>query len=361
LRIFNPIERVFGMEIELRPFDPFKATEADWKIFHEYRYKRYPEFAPGDPITANDAVENSLRFMRDEEYIETHSVHLVDAPDEWIGLVRVSTLKETSPSYEENKHQCFVYNVALLSSYRGKGLAKKLLAPVLDFAKRYEKRLIIADVSEADGKRFIKKLKAEEAQSGVENRLDLTNLDWNLVEEWAKDGPVRSPESQLEYFQDCPDDILEEYCKLYTEVMNQAPRDDLDVGDFITTPEFRRQYEKIQKELDTTWLTAVTREPNGDISGLTEVFYRPSKDPLIYQELTGVPEKYRGTGKGKWLKAIMLQEVRKRWPTVTSVVTGNATTNAPMLSINERLGFKVHRESIAVQMKTTDLEKYLTE
>ena len=94
---------------------------------------------------------------------------------------------------------------------------------------------------------------------------------------------------------------------------------------------------------------------------MTEVLYRPSKDPLIYQELTGVPKKYRSTGKGKWLKAIMLQEVRKRWPTVTSVVTGNATTNAPMLSINERLGFKVHRESIAVQMKTTDLEKYLTE
>ncbi|MHA1963707.1 MAG: GNAT family N-acetyltransferase [Candidatus Thorarchaeota archaeon] len=349
------------MEIELRPFDPFKATEEEWKIFHEYRYKRYPEALPGDPITADDVVEKSLRFIREEEYIETHSVHQKGVSDEWIGLVRVSVMKETSPSYEENKHFCYVYNVALLTPYRGKGIAKQLLAVVLEFAKRYKRRIIIADTSEEDGKKFIKKLKAEEAISGVENRLDLTKLDWDMVEEWATEGQVRSPESKLEFFQDCPDDIIEAYCKIYSEVGNQAPRENLDVGDFVITPELRRTYEKYQKDVDVTWLTAFTREPNGDISGMTEVLYRPSKDPLITQELTGVSDKYRGAGKGKWLKAIMLQEVRKRFPTVTTVVTGNATTNAPMLSINERLGFKVHRESITAQMKTEDLENYLAE
>lgn len=356
-----PIAWVIVLEIELRPFDPFKATRKEWKQFHEYRYKRYPEAHPGDPITADDVVEKSLRFMREEEHIETHSVHEKGTPDEWIGLVRVSVMKETSPSYEENKHQCFVYNVALLTPYRGKGIAKQLLEVVLEFAKRYKRRIIIADTSEEHGKRFIKNLGAKEALSGVENRLDLTKLDWDMVEEWTKEGPVRSPESKLEFFQDCPDDILEEYCKLYTVVDNQAPREDLDVGDYIITPELRRQYEGYQKDVDATWLTVITKEPNGDISGLTEVRYRPSKDPLIYQDLTGVPEKYRGSGKGKWLKAIMLQEIKKRWPTVTSVVTGNATTNAPMILINERLGFKVHKESIVAQMKTEDLEKYLAQ
>lgn len=347
------------MEIELRPFDPFKATEEEWKMFHQYRYKRYPEVHPGDPITADDAVEKSLRFMREEEYIETHSVHQKGATDEWIGLVRVSAMKETSPSYEENKYQCFVYNVDLLTPYRGKGIAKQLLAVVLEFAKRYKRTLIIAQTSEDHGKRFFKKLKAEEALSGIENRLDLTKLDWDMIEEWVKEGPVRSPESRIEFFEECPDVIIEEYCKFYTQVGNQAPREDLDIGDFVITPDLRRTYEKYQKEVDVTWLTAITREPNGDISGMTEVLYRPSKDPLITQDLTGVSDKYRGTGKGKWLKAIMLQEVHKRFPTVTTVVTGNATTNAPMLSINERLGFKVHKESVVAQMKTEDLEKYL--
>ena len=347
------------MEIELRPFDPFKATTEEWRSFHEYRYKRYPENAPGDPITADDVVEKSLRFMRDEEHIETHSVHERGKPDEWIGLVRVSHIRETSPSYEENKHQCFVYNIDLLTPYRGKGIGKKLLEVVLEYAKRHKKELIIGETSEEDGKSFIRKLKAQEALSGVENRLSLTKVDWEMVDEWIKDGPVRSPESKIEFFQDCPEDIIEEFCKIYTEVGNQAPREDLDVGDFITTPELRRQREKYHKDCDVTWLTAVTREPNGEVTGLTEVLYRPSKDPLIYQDLTGVSEKYRDSGKGKWLKATMLREIREQFPTVTTVVTGNATTNAPMLSINNRLGFKIHKESLVAQIKTKALEEYL--
>jgi GNAT superfamily N-acetyltransferase len=347
------------MEIELRPFDPFKATKEEWRQFHEYRYKRYPEVHPGDPITADDVVEKSLRFMREEEYIETHSVHEKGKPDEWIGLVRVSVMKETSPSYEENKHFSFVYNLVVLTPFRGKGIARQLLPVVLEFTKRYNRNVIIGETSEDDGKRFIKKLKAKEALSGLENRLDMTKLDWGMVDEWIKEGPVKSPDSKLEFFQDCPDDIIEQYCKIYSEIGNQAPREDLDVGDFIITPELRRTYEKYQKDVDVTWLTAITREPNGDISGLTEVLYRPSKDPLITQDLTGVSEKYRGSGKGKWLKSVMLREIQKRWPTVTTVVTGNATSNAPMLSINNRLGFKVHREQILAQMKTEDLEKYL--
>jgi len=347
------------MEIELRPFDPFKATKEEWRKFHEYRYKRYPEAHPGDPITDDEVVENSLRFMREDLDIETHFVHLKGKPDEVIGLIRMVAIKKSSPSYEDNKHTCDVMNLAVLTPFRRKGIGTQLLDVVLDFAKRYEKSLIIGDSTEVDGKAFIKKLNAKEALSGIENRLDLTKLDWDMVEEWAKEGPIRSPDSKLEFFHECPEEILEEYCKIYTTVLNQAPREDLDVGDWIITPERRRKAEQHQKDVDVTWLTTVTREPNGEISGLTEVMYRPSKDPLIYQELTGVPEKYRGSGKGKWLKAIMLKEIRQRFPTVTTVVTGNATTNAPMLSINERLGFKVHNESIVAQMKTEDLEKYL--
>ncbi|MGY5872060.1 MAG: GNAT family N-acetyltransferase [Candidatus Thorarchaeota archaeon] len=347
------------MEIELRPFDPFKATAEEWKSFHQYRYKRYPEVNPGDPITADEIVEKSLRFMREEEYIEEYTVHLKENPSEQIGLLRLKYIKEESASYKDNKHICFVSSFALLTPYRGKGIGRQLLSSVLEFAKKYEKSLIIGDASEEDGKNFIKKLNADEALSGVENRLDITKLDWALVEKWVHEGPERSPDSNLEFFEECPEEIIEDYCSIYTEVVNQAPLEELKMGDWVVTPELRRQYEKHQKDVDVTWLTAITREPNGDISGLTEVLYRPSKDPLIFQDLTGVPKKYRGSGKGKWLKAIMLQEVKKRFPTVNSVVTGNATSNAPMLSINERLGFRVHKEAIVAQIETEKLEKYL--
>jgi hypothetical protein len=52
-------------------------------------------------------------------------------------------------------------------------------------------------------------------------------------------------------------------------------------------------------------------------------------------------------------------EIRKRFPNDTLVVTGNATTNALLLSINDKFGFKPHKEIIVSQMNSEDLEKYL--
>ncbi|MHA2085913.1 MAG: GNAT family N-acetyltransferase [Candidatus Thorarchaeota archaeon] len=347
------------MEIELRPFDPFKATAAEWKNYHQFRYKRYPEFAPGDPITSDIAVEESLRTLRKEQHIETHTVHLKEKPNEQIGLLRLAVMRKDSASYEDNKHICEIMGLSLLKPYRRKGIGSQLLKKVREFAVKHEKNLIISFTSEDDGKAFMRKLKADEALSGIQNRLSLESLDWDMVKQWAKEGPERSPESKLEFFYETPDDIIEEYCAIYTEVMNQAPRDELKVGDYIVTPEVWRTWEEHNKKVGTTRITVITREPNGDISGLTELIHLPSKVPLIFQDLTGVPEKYRGSGKGKWLKAVMLLRVREEYPDIKTVVTGNATSNAPMLSINERLGFKVHRESIGYQIELKKLEKYL--
>ncbi len=69
---------------------------------------------------------------------------------------------------------------------------------------------------------------------------------------------------------------------------------------------------------------------------------------------------YRGRGLGKWSKAAMLLRVRKELPQVKTVITGNATTNATMVSINKRLGFKPHWEGIVAQIALEDLEAYLS-
>ena len=41
------------------------------------------------------------------------------------------------------------------------------------------------------------------------------------------------------------------------------------------------------------------------------------------------------------------------------VTTGNATTNAPMLSINNQLGFKKHKETVSAQIPIKQLKNYL--
>jgi len=55
----------------------------------------------------------------------------------------------------------------------------------------------------------------------------------------------------------------------------------------------------------------------------------------------------------------MLKRIRKEFPDITTILTGNATSNAPMLAINDRLGFKVHQEIYGVQLETEKIGKYL--
>lgn len=80
---------------------------------------------------------------------------------------------------------------------------------------------------------------------------------------------------------------------------------------------------------------------------------------------TAVARPWRGRGIAKALKALkalkarMLRLVRERRPGVTLMTTNNAASNAPMLSINARLGFVRHKEVGTYQVGPAALQAWL--
>ena len=79
----------------------------------------------------------------------------------------------------------------------------------------------------------------------------------------------------------------------------------------------------------------------------------------LEQELTGVSCEFRGRGLGKWLKAKMILHIKDTYPDVKRIITGNAEANAPMLSINERMGFKKYKGAEGYKFQTEELAKKL--
>ena len=73
-----------------------------------------------------------------------------------------------------------------------------------------------------------------------------------------------------------------------------------------------------------------------------------------------LPE-YRNHGLGRWLKAAMLAKVARERPLVRWVRTDNATTNAPMLKINEELGFRPYRGESVWQVDLEQVRAYLAQ
>ena len=81
--------------------------------------------------------------------------------------------------------------------------------------------------------------------------------------------------------------------------------------------------------------------PTGSCVGGTEVTFEPWEPATAFQQNTGMDPAHRGLGLAKWCKAVALERVRVERPEVERVRTGNAFSNAPMLAINDALGFTV--------------------
>jgi GNAT superfamily N-acetyltransferase len=354
LSIFLPVE------IELRPFDPTNLSSQDWSIYHEYRRKRHLETNPEDPILDDASAQKSLIVQFENPEIEPHVFAIFEPGNQstQIGEFVYIGIRDDAKMFEKNKH-LVMFNISLLPEYRRQGIGRNLLTHVYEYAKKNEKPIIISDTNESDGRGFFKSIGAQEALSNAQNRLTLEGVDWDMMQSWIDDGVKRSGGSKLQFFYYVPEEIIDPFAKFMTEVGNQAPFEELEVNDILATPEVLRKREEDYRKMGVIWLCLISVEENGDISGMTEISYRPEKETMISQGLTGVHEKYRGKGLGKMLKAAMLLRIQEEFPKVKIITTGNANSNAPMLAINERMGFKLHKVSVNAQIKTEDLGKYL--
>ena len=347
------------MDVLTVPFDPERATREEWRRFHAYRRLRSRETEPDDPINEDRTTEKATS-RPDPQWIEFRLAVLdPEHPEVQIGEVDMEIARPGAPSYESNRHIAWTW-IHLLRAYRGRGLGTRLLPKLAEFAREHRQTILHGWCEEPAGKAFAEFVGARVTQHRRENRLRFENVDWSMVEKWAADGPARNPDTELRWFVGrIDDDVIEAYCKTYTQAMNQQPFGKEEHGEYVFTPDTFRDREKRYAVLGLTWTTAATIERNGEVSGLTETGWHPDRPTFLSQMLTGVHTSHRGRGLGKWVKAVMLLRVRREFPQVRVVVTGNASSNAAMLSINERLGFRTHKEPVVVEMKSEELERFV--
>ncbi|MHA2276989.1 MAG: GNAT family N-acetyltransferase, partial [Candidatus Kariarchaeaceae archaeon] len=164
---------------------------------------------------------------------------------------------------------------------------------------------------------------------------------------------------KLQHYTRIPEEITDKFLSFFTETVNQTPRQDLDLNDFVYTKEMLRKEEEDAERIGRVKIRLLAIEENDDISGFTEIVYLPETKVRATQGLTSVKKEYRERGLGKMVKAAMLLKIKNEFPEVEYVMTDNATDNAPMLAINQKLGFKFHKETVAAQITPEKLGDYL--
>lgn len=349
--------RPLPADLRLEPWDPPTSDAATWAAYHAYRRLRYAERRPDDPVTPDADAEVWLR--RPDPDGESRR-WLVWRGGDVVGVLGVGWTAR-GPMLESNRH-LLGGSGSVLAAQRRRGVGTAMAGLVLQVLDAEDRRIWTCSTEEESGRAFLRALGAEPKMEASENRLDLQTVDWAMVERWADEGARRSPDTSLVFWPDrVPADAMDGYCVALTRLWNTMPFEDLDHGETIFTPAMLSDYQARIDAMHGAWHTMLTREPDGTISGITDISYTPGQPDRISQQFTGVDPDHRGRGLGKWLKAAMLLEVRRRYPDARWVITGNANSNDPMLAINRRLGFTTHRGETVFQVDRETLRAHLAQ
>jgi GNAT superfamily N-acetyltransferase len=333
-------------------FDPQRATPHEWSRYHTFRKIRHAEHEPEDPYPPDDVLED---LWRREDPFEEVRRRLFVKDGQVVAEMGINRTLPRSPEYESWKHIVWI-RAAVLTAHRRQGIARAFLPGLLEIAEEVGATVLGAGTDEASGHAFLRWLGATSRFTGADNRLDLEAVDWSMVREWVAEAERRSPGVRLELHEPhVPETVIEDWCRAYTEMLNTVPFEDMEHGTIAVTPEtMGERYARLDLVRGVHHVL-LAREPDGAITGLTEMEYVPHAPGFIDQELTAVLPAARGRGLGKWLKGAMLLHVREVYADLRWVRTGNAGSNAPMLAINHQLGFKKHREGAGYQIGRDEL------
>lgn len=337
--------------IRISSFEIKTASRREVAAAHALTTRLQAEAWPEDPPRALADWEGELRTIPPYWAVQRWVA--------WRGEEAVATASTYFYNTLQNRHIADL-DIAVLPEHRRRGIGKELLARLVTACEEGGKTLLTFGTDSAlpAGRAFAARVGARAGMVSATNQLDLASLDRALMERWCREGP-RDLFSLGWWIGPYPEEELTAICEL-KDVMNTAPRDELEVEDWTWTPEMVRQSDAaLAARKRERWTLYARHRASGELAGFTKVFWDPAQPAALWQGDTGVLPKYRGHGLGKWLKATMIARVLAERPTVVRVRTANASSNVPMLKINHAMGFRLYKEWTIWQVEVASVRAYL--
>lgn len=233
-------------------------------------------------------------------------------------------------------------DVLVRRDHRRQGLGSRLLRAICIEAAGDGRRLLTWSTygAASPGDAFSHRAGGRVARVNRTSELALSDVDWTMIENWTRAEPARGLGYRLEMVDGVFPERLRTDAATLHHIMQSAPREALDRGDVLVDADFVAQLDRALAAAGRTRWTIFMRDAEGACIGGTEVTFEASDPGTAFQQNTGIDPAHRGLGLAKWVKAAMLSRIRQQQPDATRVRTGNASSNAPMLAINDALGFQ---------------------
>jgi GNAT superfamily N-acetyltransferase len=342
------------MSIQIKEFDYRNATNDAYEAFNKCRNLIRAEQLPDDPpIPLKETIQGYQNFP---DYVGMSYWVASEEPSE--DILAYGMLQWTM---EDNLHMAN-FMICVLPEFRRRGIGRDFLSRIVEVAMREKRTLLITNTMDRipAGEAFLERIGARKGLESHTSQLTIADLDRDLLQHWIERAQERGLGFEIGIWEgEYPEEDVDAIVELFT-LFNQQPFGDLELEDFVFTAEQLRQDEQsLFARGYERWTLYVRELETGAFAGYTEVFWNPNRPGIIGQGMTGVFPDYRNKGLGRWLKAEMLQMILERRPQAKWIRTGNADMNAPMLKINNELGFKPYIAECVWQVETDKVADYL--
>lgn len=343
--------------VNFEKIDLRSASEQEYQYLAKFKDILDKEYFPDDPTAP---LEERIQDWKNiPEFVELAAYVGWNASRTEIIAHSENAIEHT----ESNKHIAY-FRIEVLPTYRCQGLGRQMLEMMIPFVKEHNRSLLMiwSNSRVPAATTFLERIGGRRGQEGHVNQLKVSELDRELMSRWLSQSEHLVNEFEMGLWQGrFPEEHFEEIVALLEKLANDQPRDDLEMEDMKITPEMVRQVEdNILARGEEIWTLYALDRSNQKLVGWTEVYWNRNRPTLLNQGFTAVDETYRNKGLGRWLKATMMQKILRERPEVEFIRTRNANSNAPMLKINNEMGFKPYNSITAWQIHIEQVENYLS-
>lgn len=167
--------------------------------------------------------------------------------------------------------------------------------------------------------------------------LEMNAIDRTHLEQWASN--IQSDDIEIITESELPPRLRDDYYDMIIELLGNVEHKSKLFDDGALSPEKIQLHHKSYQEKGIRYL-ALLMLKKGALIGYTEILIKPNEPELAHQSMTGIKKGYRGSGLGKYLKALMIQRLLNEHPEISTVKTAIHIKNLPSQQLNRQLGFQ---------------------
>lgn len=169
--------------------------------------------------------------------------------------------------------------------------------------------------------------------------LNVKEANLEKIDSWLAEAPAKFPNLRIEFYKNIPDELLEEFATVFTQLLRDMPAGS-ELGELKITAEGTKSVQEAWKIRNHVAYRYLIFNETNQLIAKTNVSLNLKRPQEMYQFMTGVTQKYRGQGLSKWLKAAMFKKLTTDFPELEKIKTDTHPNNHPSRELSKQMGYK---------------------